>query len=143
MADASSPRILEVRFTLPLARRADAAWHRLVHDIDVWWPREYRVLPGSRMTLAARPGGALQETGEGDEGVLWYTVQGVHSGQWLVLAGHIAPPWGGPTLSLLRFDLRTKASGEAEIEVLDSMLGRANAAAVEAGWRAILGAYAA
>jgi hypothetical protein len=143
MADPSAPRIVEVRFSLPLSRRADVAWQRLVNDIDAWWPRDYRVLPGSRMRLDARPGGALLEAGEGDDGVLWYTVQAALTGHWLVLAGHIAPPWGGPALSLLRFDLRTSPSGEAEIEVLDSIMGRADAVAVEAGWRAIIGAYAA
>lgn len=143
MADKTAPRIVEVRFTLPVARRAETAWHRLVHEIDAWWPRDYRVLPGSRMTLEARPGGALLETGAGDDGVLWYTVQAALAGQWLVLAGHIAPPWGGPALSLLRFDLRAHPSGDAEIEVLDSILGRADPPAVEAGWRAIIGAYAA
>lgn len=143
MADRNPPRIVEVRFTLPLPRRADAAWHRLVHDVDAWWPRDYRVLPGSRMTLDARPGGALLESGAGNDGVLWYTVQAVLAGQWLVLAGHIAPPWGGPALSLLRLDLREASSGAGEIEVLDTIVGRADPAAVEAGWRAILGAFAA
>lgn len=142
MADPTGPRIAEVRFTLPLARRADAAWQRLVRDIDAWWPADYRVLPGSRMTLEARPGGALLETAAGGDGVLWYTVQAAQAGHWLVLAGHIAPPWGGPALSLLRFDVRAGTSGDAEIEVFDSILGRADPAAVEAGWRAILGAYA-
>lgn len=141
--DKTGTRIVEVRFTLPLARAADAAWARLVHDIDGWWPRDYRVLPGSRMTLDARPGGALLEAGTGSDGVLWYTVQAALAGQWLVLAGHIAPPWGGPALTLLRFDLRANATGDAEIEVLDTILGRADPAAVEAGWRAIIGAYAA
>ncbi len=143
MADSTGPRIVEVRFTLPLARRADAAWQRLVQDIDVWWPHDYRVFPGSRMTLEARPGGALLESGIGSDGVLWYSVQAALAGQWLVLAGHIVPPWGGPALSLLRFDLRTSASGEAEIEVLDTLIGRVDPAAIEAGWRAILGAFAA
>lgn len=143
MADTNLPRIVEVRFTLPLSRRADAAWRRLVDDIDAWWPPEYRVLPDSRMVLDARPGGTLLEQGDGRNGVLWYTVQAALAGQWLVLAGHIAPPWGGPALSLLRFDVRSGRSGQGEIEVVDSIMGRVDAAAVEAGWRAILGAFAA
>jgi hypothetical protein len=143
MADSKTPHIIEVRFTLPLARDANAAWQRLVRDIDVWWPHDYRVIPGSRMTLEARPGGALLESASGGDGVLWYSVQAALAGQWLVLAGHIAPPWGGPALSLLRFDLRSSASGEVEIEVLDTLIGRADPAAIEAGWRAILGAFAA
>jgi hypothetical protein len=143
MADARSPRIVEVRFTLPLARDLGGAWHRLVEQIDLWWPQDYRVMPASRMTLDARPGGILLEAGAGRDGVAWYTVQAVVAGQWLVLAGHIAPPWGGPALSLLRFDLRAGSGGGGEIEVHDTIIGRADASAVEAGWRAIIGAYAA
>lgn len=143
MADDRTPNIVEVRFTLPIGRGLDRAWQHFVGQIDAWWPRDYRVLPASRMTLDARPGGSLLESGPGQDGVLWYTVQAVVAGQWMVLAGHIAPPWGGPALSLLRFELRAGPDGQGEIEVLDTIIGRADAAAVEAGWRAIFGAYAA
>lgn len=140
MADRNAARIAEVRFTLPLGRHATRPWARIVDDIDAWWPRDYRVLPDSRIRLDARPGGSLLETGTGDDGLLWYTVQAVVTGQWMSLVGHIAPPWGGPALSLLRIELRTGAGGQAEIEIVDSLLGRVDADAVEAGWRAIFGA---
>lgn len=142
MAEHDPPRIVEVRFTLPLSRDEGDVWRRLVDGIDAWWPRDYRVFPEGRMQLDPRPGGALRETAHGDDGVLWYTVQAVHTGQWLVLAGHIAPPFGGPALSLLRLTLANDAAGRGEIEVHDSILGRADAAAVEAGWRAIIGGFA-
>jgi hypothetical protein len=140
MADRNAPRIVEVRFTLPLGRHAGRPWSRIVDDIDAWWPSDYRALPNSRMQLDPRPGGALLERGAGSDGLLWYTVQAVVSGQWMSLVGHIAPPWGGPSLSLLRLELRTEAGGNGEIEIVDSLVGRVDGPAVEAGWRAIFGA---
>lgn len=141
MAEHTIDRITEVRFTLPLAQAPAAAWQRLVADIDQWWPADYRVLPGSRMQLDLRPGGGLCERGAGDDGVLWYTVQAIHAPHWLVLSGFIAPPWGGPAVSLLRLSV-VEGDGGAELELHDAILGRADAAAVEAGWRAIFAGFA-
>jgi hypothetical protein len=141
MPDPKTDDVTEVRFTLPLAHPPAAAWRRLIAEIDQWWPADFRVLPGSRMQLDARIGGGLRELGTGDDGVLWYTVQAVHAPQWMVLSGFIAPPWGGPALTLLRLAIEARDGG-SELELHDAILGRADAAAVEAGWRAIFAGFA-
>jgi hypothetical protein len=142
MPERPAPAVVEVRFTLPLALPPAGAWERLRSEIDHWWPADYRVLPGSRMQLDARPGGGLRELAAGDDGVLWYTVQAVSAPRWIMLAGPIGPPFGGPALSLLRLELR-EVGGGSELDLHDAILGRADAAAVEAGWRAILAGFVA
>jgi hypothetical protein len=143
MADAPFSARQEARFTLALGLPREQAWRRLAADIDQWWPAAYRVsAAGSCMRLGAVPGGALLEDAGQGNGVLWYTVQAVDAPASMVLAGFIAPPFGGPALSLLRLSITERDGGHCVLEVHDSLLGHADAAAVEAGWRDIFGNFA-
>jgi hypothetical protein len=138
-----SALLIEVRFTLPLALSRSQAWHRLSADIDQWWPAAYRASSEhSRMRLDPVPGGFLLEDGGSGNGVLWYTVQAVDAPQSLVLSGFIAPPFGGPALSLLRLALTEPKPGHCIVEIHDALIGRADAKSIEAGWRDIFGSFA-
>ena len=128
----------EARFTIALATPVDRAWDVLTNHVDLWWPRDYRAVEGqSQMLFEARLGGRLYEQGQGQDGVPWYTVQALAAPQSITMAGYVAPPFGGPALSLLRLHLSDQPDGSALLEVHDSIVGRANAKTVEAGWREI------
>lgn len=143
MADARLAALHEARFTLALGLPREQAWQRLAADIDAWWPAAYRASSaGSRMRLDVVPGGVLLEDAGQGNGVLWYTVQAVDAPSSLVLAGFIAPPFGGPALSLLRLAIAERDGGHCVLEVHDSLLGHADPAAVEAGWRDVFGSFA-
>lgn len=136
--------INDVRFTIPLNTSAQHAWEILTDHVDAWWPQAYRaVAGGSRIELHATIGGHLHERGPSGNAVLWYTVQAVESGRALTFAGHVAPPFGGPALSLLRIALTDQDDGSALLEIHDSIVGRIDHASVESGWREIFAGLAA
>ncbi|MDX2220719.1 MAG: hypothetical protein SF172_16995 [Burkholderiales bacterium] len=134
----------EARFTVALPLPSATAWPLLERDIDAWWPAMYRAVASpSRMRFSATLGGRLEELGANGEGVLWYVVQAVTPGQSITLAGHIAPPFGGPALSLLRLTLSDQPDGSSCLEIHDSIMGRIDPAMVESGWRDIFAGFAA
>jgi hypothetical protein len=135
--------ICEARFTLPVSLPRAEAWQRLCADINLWWPAGYRATSQhGAMRLDAVPGGLLLEDGGAGNGVLWYTVQAVDAPLSMVLSGFIAPPYGGPALSLLRLSLTELDATHCLLEIHDSVMGRADAETIEAGWRDIFGAFA-
>jgi hypothetical protein len=140
MKDHTSPLRHEARFTLLLGVAPEVAWRVLVDDIDTWWPPSYRAVSHpSNMRFNATLGGRLEEIGKGENGVLWYTVQAVEAPSSITLAGFIAPPFGGPALSLLRIALTAQPDGLAMLELHDSIVGHADSRTVEEGWREIFG----
>lgn len=128
----------EARFTIALPLPTVKVWTSLTSDIDAWWPQSYRALEQkSRMQFSTDLSGRLEELGPDGQGVLWYCVQAVTPLRSLTLAGHIAPPFGGPALSLLRLTFSDLPDGTSTLEIHDSLVGRVNPAMVESGWRDI------
>jgi uncharacterized protein YndB with AHSA1/START domain len=148
MTSAPLAAIHEVRFSIVLAAARPAAWRALTTAIDTWWPADYRATAGpGRMQLEPHLGGRLWETPRADtksgNGVLWYQVIALDEPASLVLSGFLAPPFGGPALSLLRLTLEEGVAGTTTLELHDSIVGRVDAAQVEAGWRSIVAGLAA
>lgn len=142
MADHTLARLHEARFSLPLMVPRSVAWQRLGADIDQWWPAAYRAMhESSRMRLDLVLGGQLLEEAPDGNGVLWYTVQAINAPASLVLSGFIAPPFGGPALSLLRLSLTDQPAARCMLEIHDSLVGHADPASIEAGWRDIFGSF--
>jgi hypothetical protein len=132
----------EARFTLPLKVSREVAWQRLGADIDRWWPAAYRATHArSAMRLDLVLGGQLVEDAGHGNGVLWYVVQAIDAPNSIQLSGCIAPPFGGPALSLLRLSL-ADCDGGSTLEIHDSIVGRADATMIESGWRDIFGSFA-
>jgi hypothetical protein len=140
---ANATLLHDARFTLALSITPEKAWRVLIDDINAWWPRNYRaVAEPSLMRLDPALGGRLEEWSEEKRGVLWYTVQAIDTPHSMTLAGFIAPPFGGPALSLLRIGLRAQDNGLAVLDIHDSIVGAADRSQVESGWRDIFGAFA-
>ena len=138
----------EVRFSIVLTADRRTAWQALTESVDDWWPADYRATSGpGRMILESCLGGRLWETSINSEfpgnGVLWYQVVALEAPSSIVLSGFLAPPFGGPALSLLRLSLHDGSKGTCSLEVHDSIIGRVDANKVRDGWRAIFGGLAA
>lgn len=89
---------------------------------------------------ASLNGGIFEESRSGN-GIVWYRIIALDVPSSVTLAGFIAPPWGGPATSLLRLAIEPAGDQKSTLEIHDSILGNANPADVEAGWRAIFGGF--
>ena len=65
-------------------------------------------LPAADGRLDARAGGQLYERHESGKSLLWCTVTMCEPGVAVQMGGHIAPDWGGPTTSMLKFQLEDR-----------------------------------
>lgn len=136
----TTPTTEHIEFALTIAADRKTVWQALIADIGTWWPADYRGTdPAGTFHFEAWPGGRVwEETANG--GLQWYSVQALEAEQWVSLAGFIAPPWGGPSVSLLRVELRTADNDRTELRVTDAALGQLpDNETVETGWRTIFG----
>jgi hypothetical protein len=78
----------------------------------------------------------FEDHGKG-EGLVWYTVHGIESPNYLWLIGYMGPPYGGPLGSILRISLSSAAADETKLEIIDSLFGQVEGCDQESGWRQI------
>ena len=130
--------VVEETVRAPRAR----VWRSLVGELGRWWPAGFLSLPGSRrMVMEARLGGRMYEDAGRGQGLLWYTVAGIHAGRSLTLSGDISAEFGGPARSLVTVSLEDAGKG-TRVVLRDALVGRVdakNARLIEGGWKFILG----
>lgn len=125
---------LEVEIEAPCER----VWQALFEEIGQWWlPDFHMVAPDSTVRFEARAGGGLiEESGDGSS-LLWCTVHWIRPTEFCVyLVGHVAPDWGGPACSHLKFAIESRGSG-CVVKVSDARFGHVsdqNLASLEEGW---------
>ena len=134
--------IFKYEFEVPIKCPTEKVWAILTDNIDQWWMNDFRALgEGSVMSLSAKTGGSLLETGKNGDTLEWYRVQMCVGGQSLYLVGYLAPDWGGPTISMLKLAL--EADGETcLLKVSDGLLGNTSESAAknaEDGWLQMFG----
>jgi hypothetical protein len=138
----STAAIHECRFTLDLPAPPARAWKSLFADIGTWWPRDFHATGSEgRMRFEASLNGGIFEESRSGNGIVWYRIIALDAPNSVTLAGFIAPPWGGPATTLLRLAIEPAGDEKSTLEIHDSIVGNANPADVEAGWRAIFGGF--
>jgi hypothetical protein len=134
--------VVVVDLEIPIRASRERVWSGLTENVHAWWPGEHRGLgPKSRLRFEPHPGGRLYEEDDAGGGLLWYTVLALEPRASLTLAGHLAPPWGGPATSLVRFELEARGA-QTVLKVKDSIFGavdEAFRASTTGGWKSILG----
>ena len=140
--DATPDTARTERIELALDINADrtTVWRALIDDIGQWWPAAYRgTTPAGTFHFEAHPGGRVWEETPGG-GLQWYQVQALEAEQWVSLVGFIAPPWGGPSVSLLRIELADGDDSTIRLRVTDAGVGRLpDHETVATGWETIFG----
>jgi uncharacterized protein YndB with AHSA1/START domain len=135
-------RVAQYEIEVPIERPRADVWRSLTEEIDAWWlPDFHMVGEGSVVTLDARAGGQLLEARADGSSLLWCSVHMCVPGEALYLVGHLAPDWGGPTLSMLKIALEDRGEGTL-VRLSDSQLGPVsdeNLRSQEDGWRQLLG----
>ena len=112
-------------------------WRALVHEVDAWWPADFRVYGAeSRMELEPHAGGRLFER-KGASELLWGHVIRLDQERMLQFAGHLAPEFGGPAVTINSVTL--VADGDiTRLTLKDSVFGRADTKrreSLESGWK--------
>jgi hypothetical protein len=127
---------------VPLPRKK--AWALFTKGLATWWPAGFATREGATMSFDAKPGGALRESWGRSGGLVWYEVAGIDRGAWILLHGDITAAFGGPARSHveMRFD---DHEGGTRVRLMDTLFAGATPALrgnIDAGWKAILDAYA-
>ncbi len=128
---------LEVEIDAP----PDRVWSAIINEINAWWlPDFHMVGPDSTVRFDARAGGGLIEEQPDGSSLLWYTVHLIQPAAATVyLVGHVAPDWGGPACSHLKFAVQSRGKGSVVV-VSDAHFGHvsdSNLTSLEKGWGAL------
>ena len=128
----------EVKIDLTIDAPQKRVWDALVNDANCWWPKSfYTSEKTKRFTIEPRLGGRMFEDHGKGEGLVWYTVHGIESPNYLWLIGYMGPPFGGPLSSILRLTLTAAGANGTKLEITDSLFGQVAGCDQESGWRAI------
>ena len=115
---------VQVDVQIPVKQPSTIVWRSLFEQTALWWPADYYATSHpSCMVFEPTLGGQLYEEAESGAAVLWYTVIAIEPPLSINLAGHIAPPFGGPATSLLRIDLESASETSSLIRISDSVFG--------------------
>ena len=104
----------------------DRAWKAIIDEIGEWWLPDFHVVDSdSRVSFDTTPGGkGIYESTPSGDWLTWYSVQMYLPSQFQVfLNGHIAPEWGGPTISTLKIALDENETG-CIFRLSDARVGR-------------------
>jgi uncharacterized protein YndB with AHSA1/START domain len=128
---------LEVSIAAPIHR----VWDALVNELSSWWPKSFHALANAElMTLEARAGGRLFERSSDGAELLWAHVLHIQPNKTLTTVGFIAPPWGGPSMGIVTYNLRENGPATV-VRVTDAIVGRCErdtADSMVEGWRFLL-----
>ncbi|MEM7164705.1 MAG: SRPBCC domain-containing protein [Planctomycetota bacterium] len=131
-----------VALEIPIQASRENVWRALVDETGNWWREDFLVTKGDnrRFQLEPHVGGRLYEETDSGAGLLWFTVTAIEPQKSLNLAGHIAPPWGGPATSQLSFQLEDHDGGTL-VKFHDYLFGVVSEAMQQAmtdGWKLLL-----
>ena len=130
-----------VQYELEIAIEApcDRVWEAIFEETNFWWLPDFHMAgEGSVVTFDPTPGGkGLLEQVENGGGLLWYHVQYCLPSEFKVyLVGHVAPDWGGPSVSHLKLALEESGTG-CVLKITDAQHGNVDlksAQSLHDGW---------
>ncbi|HUR56106.1 MAG TPA: SRPBCC domain-containing protein [Opitutaceae bacterium] len=128
----------ETRLEIEIHASQRRVWDALVNEATHWWPKTfYSSERTKKFVIEPRLGGRVGEDYGGGEGFNWYVVNGVESPNFLLLVGHMGPPFGGPFCSLLRLELAAAGDQQTKLTITDAVFGQVDGCDNASGWRQI------
>ena len=132
----------EARLEYTLHAPPAKVWSALVKNTAAWWPQTFYTSPKTkRFVIEPRLGGIMGEIAGPGEGLVWYRVIGVEKNVSLLLAGHLLPPWAGPTNSMLRLTLAPVGKNDTKLELTEYTFGVLGDCQTVEGWRELFGGH--
>lgn len=130
--------VAQYELEVEISAEPTRVWNALIEEINAWWlPDFHMVGAGSVVRFEPRGGGGIiEETPDGGS-LLWCTVHWIRPTERAVyLVGHVAPDWGGPACSHLKFAVEPLGKGSV-VKITDAHFGHVsdeNLASLEDGW---------
>ncbi len=130
---------IQYELEIEIAASCEKVWRAMFEETNAWWlPDFHMVAPDSVVTFDPNPGGSgLVEKSTDGGGLMWYTVQMYLPAQYKIyLIGHMAPEWGGPSISSLKLALEKNEVG-CVLRVTDALHGSVDVKSMtssQAGW---------
>jgi len=99
----------EIKVGFSINATINRVWDALTLNLDKWWTSEFFANPDStKMVFEPYPGGRLFESGDNNNGILWYTVIRIDDYKKLDMTGYLFPEFGGPSVSYLSIELHAE-----------------------------------
>ena len=119
---------------------ADKVWQALTTETSSWWHKDFYTGPEPKgFHIEAKLGGRVYEDWGDGQGLVWYTVTGIHAGVQLRLSGELVDE-AAPARLMMTVDLESR--GETTlVRLTEIMFGGTNekaASCLEEGWGFLL-----
>ncbi len=132
----SQTGIYKVSLKIWIDSSRDQVWDCFTQEINNWWPKEFYALEEHLETkFEPQVGGRLYETGANESSLLWFTVSVIIPKMSINLTGQVAPPFGGPAISMLQLNFIETDEGKTIFEVIDTLIGAKPHDGLEDDWR--------
>ncbi len=127
---------IELSITIPVS--LEESWRIFTTEIDAWWHTDFYATSNHlRIVLEPIVGGRLYEDTGNGSGLLWYTVISIDPPHTITLSGNLAPPYGGPALSLLYIRFEPIDEKNTVMHIVDSIIGTVGEYDLREGWRVL------
>ena len=134
----------QVRVEIKLPFDAGHTWEYLFNQINHWWPKSYYTSERTkRFCIHTVVGGKMYEDfGEGD-GLIWGEVIGCDFQRSLDLRGQLTRAFGGPLLTLERFEIIPSESASSLIYTCDFIgnVPESTITSLQRGWDDLIKNY--
>ena len=126
---------------VPVDAPSETVWKALTQETNSWWlPDFHMVSRDSEVTFDTEAGGGLIEKSSKGS-LLWYTTTFCRPGDFTIyLVGDLAPDWGGPSTSHMKFSITQNDSG-CIVQANDAIFGHVTESGIcslKDGWEQLL-----
>lgn len=130
---------IEIEINAPVAK----VWDTVLNRMSEWWPGDFLCHAGSKeIKMEPFVGGRIYEESADGKSLLWGTVVNINPNSTLEFIGHSTPQFGGPSISMGRFELSESGSATT-LQFSNSIMGNTSDEGeqmVTEGWNYLLGA---
>jgi len=132
--------IARIELEIPISAPRERVWKAMTENVSAWWPKDFYAGSSPRgYYIEPKLGGRMYEDWGDGNGLVWATVIGLDVPNWIHFVGHLAPPYAGPAMNMLRLEL--KASGKTTVlHLSDTVSGKVDEKAraeMHGGWIAL------
>jgi len=130
---------IEIHINAPIAK----VWDTVLNRTSDWWPGDFLCHEGSKeIKMEPFVGGRIYEETADGKSLLWGTLVNIHPNKTLEFIGHSTPQFGGPSLSMGKYELTESESNSTNLQFTNVIMGNCSdegTQMVTEGWNYLLG----